>query len=1158
MLDHSNEQPNPNPNSFHVKTDSIPLGITGTETLRMSRDNLRVLSVKCAFADELRRAEEGDGEMVVYEPSVDQRLGKGKTQRYAKGNCIGEGASGRIFSLPDRNCRRNVAVKVMKPSDFASASEEINRFVLEAGIVASLEHPNIIPVYDVNCDTQGRPYVTMREIEGHTLREYLDKKDEGKTVEGLQTIDDLIFVFLKICDALQYAHSRGHVHQDIKPDNVMVGGFGEVFVIDWGASASSAEDMSLTPVYMSPQQAAAETPTITDDIFCVGATLFHCLTGRHPTLSDTLTDLWEKRRRGVIDPLSPEEMARVPGPLLAIACKAMALCPLDRYQDMAELARDLKNYQAGLAVSAYADSILQFAHRLYRRNRHFVHLVAVVLFFAGIGAFWGLTIHKRTQSNWVRRVDFAPEGVSGIDDVLDYRIFNGKPGDKAQLSYNKRGLRMDQDWLWVKEEFPGDLRLEVTFAWDDPEHMDGLDICFNMQRSPVNKSYLTPPGYLLQLGGYGGDVCFLSRIPSVSSGGEHMAMKPFVKAPDNLYHVVVEHVNERIQVWLNGKALFDDQDPMPLTGDDLSSIALRPWAGAAICLKHISVFTRRAAMYSSPIEPANKLFECGHLQDALREYNRLASDFPSRDIRERAMARSIMVAHNLRDYDYFLKQTEVFEALYPDSGFLQQLRQQRILYYWLKYDYRTALDLLDGIRDHNVHGMILQKLVGMRSERLPKETFDRFLQHIARHTEWPKLDLSGMGLTSLEPIANMKLVQLNCSNNPITSLEPLRGMPLRRLTCGGTKVEDLSPLRETPLRELNIKSTPVAELPPLQQLESLVITGSKVEDLSPLADAPMKSLSGNIPSTTMLKPILKPSLEQLSAFGITEVESGAFAGSGLKRLLLVAGKPMKFDASELIELKKTLNTLTLANFILVNQERLGECRALEGIQFHNCRIEDLDFIRDLDLSGMLLQNSQIDNPFAISSHKFYELFIEYSVPADLSFLYDIQTEEIELQLSPEHYADFSRDLLATWKRENNPHYLEAARYIYKKVDPNPEKAVEVAFRHGQHRYIELDGRYTYEQAKEIARQYGGKILMLESEEELVALSSQFSLETWLGLFQGEHGLRWQSGVPLTWKPRFRNRPSPARTGYSCFVSYREFCYHNLEKDECSLIIEIAD
>ena len=273
-----------------------------------------------------------------------------REKRYELGAVLGRGGSGQIFAARDLTLNRDVAIKVLYP-DIATNPVRLERFINEARITAKLEHPYILPVYDLEVPENGDAYFSMRVANGLSLGEALRKASTEETPPfQIATIRDRITVFLKVLDALGFAHSKGVIHQDIKPDNIMLGNFGEVLVVDWGtaiareAGSGGNERLIGTPAYMSPEQARRERADERSDVYGLCATFFQMLTLRHPTWESDPDAFWTKKREGIVDPPTPEERVRIPGPLLDLTLKGLAANPADRYQSVDELRAALQEY----------------------------------------------------------------------------------------------------------------------------------------------------------------------------------------------------------------------------------------------------------------------------------------------------------------------------------------------------------------------------------------------------------------------------------------------------------------------------------------------------------------------------------------------------------------------------------------------------------------------------------------------------------------------------------------------------------------------------------------------------------------------------------------------------------------------------------------------
>ena len=337
---------------------------------------------------------------------------------------LGSGGMGDVFSAHHDSLDRVVALKVIRQNSEA-ASERLLR---EARILGMLEHPGIVPVYDLQRDESGRPFFTMKVVTGRTLAEAV-RDSRGALVAG--TGDELslarrLEMFRAICDAVAYAHSRGVIHRDLKPANVMIGSFGEVQVMDWGlakllgqpeaewppdseheSSPTTPEltaDGSVmgTPGYMSPEQARGELEQIDvrTDVFSLGAILYTLLTLHRPFDDVPAGELLGRvksepptppARRVAADVEAYDAGLAVDAELEAIVLKAMARDPAERYASVVELRDEIDRYRDGHPVRARNYALHQRLVKWVRRHRLAVTaaLLSTLLVFLGVGgALW--------------------------------------------------------------------------------------------------------------------------------------------------------------------------------------------------------------------------------------------------------------------------------------------------------------------------------------------------------------------------------------------------------------------------------------------------------------------------------------------------------------------------------------------------------------------------------------------------------------------------------------------------------------------------------------------------------------------------------------------------------------------------------------------------
>jgi hypothetical protein len=313
---------------------------------------------------------------------------QGTEKRYELREAIGRGGMGEVRRAYDRPLDRELAMKLCVPR--GAARSDLRRFLHEARLTARLEHPGIVPTHDLGVDPQGRVYFTMPLVRGRTLAEVLRSAREA---EGSWSRERALEVLLKVCDAVAYAHAEGVVHRDLKPANVMLGRFGEVYVMDWGlaldlressagaVAGSSARGVVGTPDYMAPEQASGDPGAVGSaaDVYSLGAILYELLSGLRPYEGRASTDdLLEVLRR---EPPAPiEDLARdAPADLLAICRKAMARDPAQRYPRIDGMAADLRAFVDGRVVLAHERGAWPELKKWIARNRGLAAALAAAI-----------------------------------------------------------------------------------------------------------------------------------------------------------------------------------------------------------------------------------------------------------------------------------------------------------------------------------------------------------------------------------------------------------------------------------------------------------------------------------------------------------------------------------------------------------------------------------------------------------------------------------------------------------------------------------------------------------------------------------------------------------------------------------------------------------
>ena len=319
---------------------------------------------------------------------------------------------GEVWLAEDPVIGRSVALKRM----LGKRSDQQMRFRIEAQITGQLEHPGIVPVHELGTNAEGEPYYVMKFVQGRTLNKVIEEFHTKKLAGGALEVEQLglLQMFLSLCQTVGYAHSRGVLHRDLKPDNVMLGPFGETILLDWGIAKVLGQDDPVvsdepgpsarlesipdtgtregaimgTPSYMAPEVAAGLNEEVDhrSDIYLLGATLYQMLSGRQPRSAKTMQEMIKKARSEAPKPVRSIN-PMVPKALDAICQKAMAHAKADRYQTATELAEDVERFIAGEPVSAYREGFPARAWRWIKRHRKILGRSAAAVLIGALALF---------------------------------------------------------------------------------------------------------------------------------------------------------------------------------------------------------------------------------------------------------------------------------------------------------------------------------------------------------------------------------------------------------------------------------------------------------------------------------------------------------------------------------------------------------------------------------------------------------------------------------------------------------------------------------------------------------------------------------------------------------------------------------------------------
>ncbi len=407
-----------------------------------TEQSLAAISIGASIRENLARI--GDSRIVatldlMSKGTTEDNADPDRTSSYSVGSATSEGQRfrilrphaqgglGKVFVALDSELHREVALKQILDSH-ADDPDSRRRFLLEAEVTGGLEHPGIVPVHGLGTDADGHPYYAMRLIKGESLKDAIAAFHADATLArqpGRRSLElrKLLRRFLDVCNAIEFAHSRGVLHRDLKPSNVILGKHGETLVVDWGLakalgrtqSSSDTDERPLvpssasgsaetlpgsalgTPAYMSPEQASGDLDRLgpKSDVYSLGATFYCLLTGK-PPFAGEVGDVLRAVQKGGFQPPRAHDPTIKPA-LEAVCLKAMAKQPEDRYGSPKALADDVERWMADEPIGSYREPAVARLARWGRRHKPIVAGAAALLVTAVAALTAGIVLLGREQ-----------------------------------------------------------------------------------------------------------------------------------------------------------------------------------------------------------------------------------------------------------------------------------------------------------------------------------------------------------------------------------------------------------------------------------------------------------------------------------------------------------------------------------------------------------------------------------------------------------------------------------------------------------------------------------------------------------------------------------------------------------------------------------------
>ena len=885
---------------------------------------------------------------------------------------IRRGGMGSILLARDHEVDRDVAMKLLLGDD----PIERKRFMREATLTGSLEHPNIVPIHAMGRDVEsGHVFFTMKLIDGENLREILQQIKKGSYQEEEWNWTRLLQIFVNICHAMEFAHSKNVIHRDLKPSNVMVGKFGEVQVMDWGVAKSiggvsvddttrrktrkdteNQEDASGewtadgdvigTIAYMPPEQALGQVNKLDErsDVYSLGAILYEILCLRPPIKGKDVAERLRKVEDNEIEwptVVAPER--HVPRDLCFVVMKALSKDADDRYQSVSALREEIDRYLELRPVEAAGSSKIDIVWKFLRRHSAISIVVGIagillmILFFI----MYVVTAHEHGIA--VEQQHLAEHALDKFKKEQAEKIKLAKEKVKIDLMLERDAKR---EWqLLVEEEFRynseddwkivstpgtnwevknGELKISGgrphLLVYKQPIIGDiKLEFECRLEGAYLNdvscfiSSYEEDDPLAMGKNGYYiGYGCYDNKRVVLSRAGEILHSE--LREPLRAgvtYHVVVEHIGAEIRLQVNGHEIFRVVDKNPLSGSS-----------------------------------RNKVGIFGYMSE---------SYYDNIKIYKLSQSRKVDVL-TLADY-------------YMNAG-----------------RYQTALDLYENVSETAVE---LARLQQARAGVEKAMDFKRKQQFLERYRKQAERAFKGQPRVSLTD----KGLELDASGLTVSNLGQIQGLPFNYIDMSDTDVKDITPLRSMPLRHLNISNTKVEDLEPIANspLEYLNARGSQIDGIHFLRNKQLKFLDVERTKVRSVNAVVGMPLRVLAADGCQVDDVDMFKNMPLVEFSISGKNVISLDFLK----GKKLRTLKINN-TGVTDLNVVKSMPLSELAIRNTPIKDLSPVRGKDIRSLSIAGTPIRDFAILKDFSLVQLDVSYTPFSDMSLIADKNFKNLKL------------------------------------------------------------------------------------------------------------------------------------------------------------------